>query len=124
MDIEAKVTAVGPQALTSGDPMVILFNETASAALREVAVIQTFAEPAQMQQLTLKVGDRLTIDGQDYPIKSVGDLVDNNLRSIGHVTLVFDEAAPMGLQNAIHFAKQPKPAFKVGTKIIYHCSLA
>ena len=39
MDVKAHVTAIGPQALTDGDEMVILFNQTASEALREVAVI-------------------------------------------------------------------------------------
>ncbi|WP_261806392.1 PTS glucitol/sorbitol transporter subunit IIA [Lapidilactobacillus luobeiensis] len=121
MDIKAEVTAIGPQALTSGDPMVILFNETASAALREVAVIQKFTDLAAAQKMTITVGDSLTIGSQTYPIKSVGKLVNDNLRSIGHVTLVFDEAAPLGLQNALHFAKQPKPSFTVGTPIIYHC---
>jgi Phosphotransferase system sorbitol-specific component IIA len=121
MDVKAHVTAVGPQALTDGDEMVILFNQTASEALREVAVIQEFDQPQDQAKIKLAVNDRLTIAGHDYVINRVGKLVNDNLESIGHVTLVFGEAGPSGLQNALHFDNQgTKPKFKVGTEIVYH----
>ncbi|MCH4056644.1 MAG: PTS glucitol/sorbitol transporter subunit IIA [Lactobacillaceae bacterium] len=125
MDVKAHVTAIGPQALTDGDEMVILFNQTASEALREVAVIQEFVTPEDQAKITLAVNDRVTIDGHDYVISRVGKLVNDNLESIGHVTLVFGEAGPSGLQNALHFDNQGvKPAFKIGTEIIYHFAQA
>lgn len=121
MDVKARITAIGSQALTDGDAMVILFNETASAALREVAVIQKFEQPAEQGQIKLHANDVLTIGDHDYPIVEVGQLVNNNLQTIGHVTLIFGKNVPTGLQNALHFAPGvAKPEFKVGTEIVYH----
>lgn len=118
-EIKSTITAVGPQALEDQDPMVILFDETASETLRQVAVIQQFDDETAQQQLELHAGDELVIDDQHLPIDAVGSLVNENLQTIGHVTLVFSDAGPADLHNAIYFRGQPKPNFRVGTQLIY-----
>ncbi|MFD1465149.1 PTS glucitol/sorbitol transporter subunit IIA [Lapidilactobacillus mulanensis] len=119
MEIKSTVTAIGPKALSDEDPMVILFDESASEALRQVAIIQQFGDPAHQEKLHVQSGDQLSIDGQHFKIHEVGSLVNENLRTIGHVTLIFSDKGPSDLQNALYFAEGTKPEFHVGTQIIY-----
>ncbi len=45
MQFTATITAIGKDALSSKDPMIILFGPEATDALRDVAVIQQFDDP-------------------------------------------------------------------------------
>lgn len=119
-DVKAVITAIGEQALSAKDPMVILFDESASPELRAVAVIQKFAATTAQRELTLADGDLLIIDGTTYPIEHVGSLVNENIRTIGHVTLIFGDEDPQDLQNALYLTATVKPDFKIGTELVYH----
>lgn len=119
-DVKAVITAIGKQALSAKDPMVILFDESASPELRSVAVIQKFAATTAQRELTLADGDLLIIDGTTYPIEHVGSLVNENIRTIGHVTLIFGDEGPQDLQNALYLTATVKPDFKIRTELVYH----
>ena len=66
MQLTATVTAIGKDALSSKDPMIILFGPQATDALRDVAVIQQFADKSALEKLVIKEGDQLTIDDETF----------------------------------------------------------
>jgi len=120
MTVTATISAIGPQALSPNDPMVILFDATATEALRAVTLIQDFDDREALRSVTLAVGDTITIDGQAFTLTYVGQLANENLHAIGHVALVF---APVPehdrLENALYLGPTTVPAFHVGTNITY-----
>lgn len=120
MQFKATVTAIGKDALSSKDPMIILFGPQATDALRDVAVIQQFADPASLAQFSIQAGDRITIDETTFTMTYVGQLAISNLKAIGHVTLLFqDVPADKPMQNAIYLKPTHRPTFKVGTTLLY-----
>ncbi|WP_461226913.1 PTS glucitol/sorbitol transporter subunit IIA [Lacticaseibacillus suihuaensis] len=120
MSIKATITAVGPKALSDRDPMVILFDDSATAALRQVAVIQRFLDQAAQRKLRLAAGDTLTIDETTYTITAVGALANANLQSIGHVTLMFaPQPKDGGLANALYLSPAIRPRVVVGSTLDY-----
>ncbi|ANK60064.1 PTS glucitol/sorbitol transporter subunit IIA [Loigolactobacillus backii] len=120
MELKATVTAIGESAITAEDPLVILFDQDATAALKKVAIIQKFSSLAQMQQVHLTQGDKLLIDDNSYTVEFVGEVVNTNLVTIGHVALIFTPVPNEDrLGNGVYLTPAKKPEFKVGTKIIY-----
>lgn len=115
----SKVTAIGANALDPTDPLVILFGESATAALRDVAVIQQFDDPKAQVALTIAVGDQVVIDGQTYAVKRVGQLANQNLQTIGHVSLIFDQIPDQPMENALYLEPKVKPQLAVGSTITY-----
>ncbi|MFC6169330.1 PTS glucitol/sorbitol transporter subunit IIA [Loigolactobacillus jiayinensis] len=118
--VTSTVIAIGSHAIETNDPLVILFDQEATPELQDIAVIQKFSMPTQMKQLTLAEGDIITIDEHAYTIAYVGDVANQNLQTIGHITLLF---APLPasdrLGNGVYLTNTVKPAFHVGTIIRY-----
>ncbi len=118
--VTSTVIAIGSHAIETNDPLVILFDQEATPELQDIAVIQKFSMPTQMKQLTLAEGDIITIDEHAYTIAYVGDVANQNLQTIGHITLLF---APLPasdrLGNGVYLTNTVKPAFHVGTTIRY-----
>lgn len=119
MEITATVTAIGTQALDADDPLVILFDESATAALRDIAVIQRFASTTEQAALALVAGDQLVIDATPYTITSVGQLANTNLQTIGHVSLIFAPVPEQPLANALYLTPVVKPKLTVGSQLTY-----
>ncbi|WP_407893314.1 PTS glucitol/sorbitol transporter subunit IIA [Lacticaseibacillus sp. N501-2] len=113
------VTAIGTHALDPADPLVILFGESATAALRDVAVIQQFADPNAQATLTIAVGDQVAIGDVAYTVERVGELANQNLQTIGHVSLIFDRIPDQPMENALYLKPQVKPQLQVGSTITY-----
>ena len=86
--IKSEVIEIGAKAVSKDEPMVILFDETASPRLREVSVIQRF-ENDVAKNYDLKIGSKIQIDDQVYHVKYLGELVESNLTTIGHTVLNF-----------------------------------
>lgn len=123
MKIQAEIKAVGAQAINATEPMVILFNEQATPALQEIALIQQFVTEQPVFNLT--TNSTVMIDQNRYQVTYVGALTNENLSSIGHVTLIFEQVPDNDrLQGGLYLAPTtpatPKmPTFKVGTQLIY-----
>ncbi|WP_125709466.1 PTS glucitol/sorbitol transporter subunit IIA [Lacticaseibacillus porcinae] len=115
----SKVTAIGTHALDPADPLVILFGVSATAALRDVAVIQEFADADAQLALTVAVGDQVQIDELSYVVQRVGKLANQNLQTIGHVSLIFDQIPDQPMENALYLEPKVKPTIKVGSTITY-----
>ncbi|MFD1484021.1 PTS glucitol/sorbitol transporter subunit IIA [Lacticaseibacillus baoqingensis] len=119
MKTTAVVTAIGAHALDPADPLVILFDEDATAALRDVTVIQRFNDPQQQASLTVKPGDHLALAGHTYEIMRVGQLANTNLRTIGHVSLIFQAIPAQPMENALYLEPLQKPTLAVGDELTY-----
>lgn len=125
MNTQAEVISIGNDAIDDQEPMVILFDEHATTAIQNVALIQRFMDEAAKKQLTLTTDSAVIINQQPYTITYVGALVNPNLNSIGHVALVFgptpqEDQLQSGLYLTPAVAGVPAvPEFKVGTQITY-----
>lgn len=63
--IQAKITEIGTEAINKEEPMLILFDKTATAALRKYSVIQ---EVSKDEPFSLKAGGTIAFDDQVYTI--------------------------------------------------------
>ncbi|MFD1899303.1 PTS glucitol/sorbitol transporter subunit IIA [Enterococcus termitis] len=115
--MKAVVTEIGAKALDEKEPMIILFGESATEGLKEYSVIQKFQDAPS---LTMKEGDTLKIDGQEYTIRHVGSFANDNLKSISHVTLVFaDVPKEDAIVNGLYLTPKTLPTIQVGSEIEY-----
>ncbi|AVK63279.1 PTS glucose transporter subunit IIA [Lactobacillus sp. CBA3606] len=117
MATTATIQSIGQQAISPTEPMLILFNETATAALQQIAIIQKFTQP--VTDLALQVGSTLQIDDQKYKVAYVGELVNTSLASIGHATLYFTAVPAKPMQNGVYLAPTTLPTIKVGSVMTY-----
>lgn len=113
------VTAVGEDAIEKKDPMIILFGEKATEDIRTVAIIQSFEK--EEENIKLEPGHTISFDEQVYTIETVGSLVNENLNTIGHVTLSFSEVVKDDqIESSIYLSPHELPNVVVGTKISYN----
>jgi PTS system glucitol/sorbitol-specific IIA component len=66
---------------------------------------------------TLAAGQTLVIDDVAYEITAVGSLAQKNLESLGHLTIVFNEATEAGLPGSICVEAKPVPTLVAGSEI-------
>ncbi|QFP80350.1 PTS sorbitol transporter subunit IIA [Latilactobacillus graminis] len=125
METQAEVIAIGNAAIDNHSPIVILFDEQATPALQNVALIQRFTDEQAKARLTLSMTSQVMIDHQPYAITFIGALVNTNLNSIGHVALIFGPVPQTDqLQSGLYLVPAgvnipAMPVFKVGTQIQY-----
>lgn len=117
MAVSATVQSIGDQAISEHEPILIFFDETATAAIQNIAVIQTFE--ATHEPMTVTTGSTIKIDDQAYTVAYAGELVNANLNSIGHATLYFTAVPKKPMQNGIYLAPATMPQLKVGSVITY-----
>ena len=91
--IQAKITEIGTEAINKEEPMLILFDKTATAALRKYSVIQ---EVSKDEPFSLKAGGTIAFDDQVYTIDYVGPMANGNLKTVAHVSLIFDACPEEG----------------------------
>ncbi|APT18925.1 MULTISPECIES: PTS glucitol/sorbitol transporter subunit IIA [Amylolactobacillus] len=117
------ITSIGANAIDPKEDIVILFGEQATVEIQDVAIVQRFDEETPQSSFVFKKDDSVTIDGETYLALYVGQLVQSNVKAIGHATLVFTDHVPeQKLQNAIYLDKKesdPMPSFKVGDWISF-----
>ncbi|GEP19719.1 PTS glucitol/sorbitol transporter subunit IIA [Pediococcus argentinicus] len=116
--ISSKIIEIGKQAISKSDPLAILFDESATDDLKQVAIIQQFDKQSN-KQLDIKAGSQIEIGDNEYEVKAVGKLVNGNMQNIGHATLVFDKIPETPLASAIYLEPYTFPEFKVGASINY-----
>lgn len=80
--------------------MLILFNKNAPAELRDYCVITGESE----LKGPLEVGDKIKIEDKTFTVTAIGDAVNENLHSMGHVTLNFDGQKEPKLPGQIHLS--------------------
>lgn len=116
--ISAKITNVGTDAISKKDGLVILFDKTATPDIKKVAVIQEIQNLDQVK-FELKKGSIIRIGSEEYKISFVGSLVNQNLQTIGHTSLIFKDVPTNPLESAIYLVPDKFPVFNVGDSIQY-----
>lgn len=114
--MKAIVKEIGPDALQKGDPFLILFEEDAAPMLRQVAVLQQFIDRTPV---TLRVGKQIMIGDQEYTITFTGPVVNENLTTIGHTVLVFDDVPVNPRHNGVYLTPKRIPRIEPGMIITY-----
>ena len=111
------VKSIGEHAISEKEPIIILFDESATEGIKKFSVIQSFEENNEKE---LKAGGIISFDNQEYNIKEVGPLANKNLQEMGHVTVVFKETTGEDeLANALYVEPFTLPKIKEGTVITY-----
>lgn len=87
--MKSTIIHIGKDAIDEKEPILVLFGEEASSAIKNVSILQSFKEA--YQTITLNEKDQIIFGDQVYTVEHVGENVNSNLQSLGHVTLVFKE---------------------------------
>lgn len=115
--IHATIKEIGTKAVSDQEPILILFDQTATSALRNYSIIQ---EISSKEVFELKKDGIISFDQQEYRIEYVGSMANENLTSVGHVTLIFDKhTKDSGIANGIYLSPHQLPELHVGTEIKY-----
>lgn len=109
-----KVTNIGP--LVEGfypEKMIILFKENAPEELAEYCVMHDVND----LKGEIKTGHILKIDGSEYKITAVGDVVNKNLKNLGHICLKFDGSTKAALEGTLYLEDKTIKEVSLGSEI-------
>ncbi|WP_431802345.1 PTS glucitol/sorbitol transporter subunit IIA [Halobacillus andaensis] len=90
--------------------MIILFKQGAPAELEEFSVSH---EINQLKE-DIQVKDTLKINDHEYKITGVGNAVNKNLDSLGHITLKFDGSQEPELPGTLYLEDVKVPEIHQG----------
>lgn len=116
--LKSKITFIGQQAIDDKQPLFILFGEEATDRLREVSAIQRFE--TDMSGYALQAGSTVEFDDQKYQVDYVGELVKDNLTTIGHTVFSFTPVPDNPQANMVYVHPYQLPEIKKGTEIKYN----
>lgn len=116
MKYEVVVTQVGEmvEELSSAN-MIILFNTNVPEDLAEISVLHTIG----ILKEDVQIGDIINIENIEYKITGIGSVANENLRELGHCTLVFDGAKEPNLPGIINLEGKVPEIRKGDTISIY-----
>ena len=109
-----QVMAIGPEAaVLKESQMLILFGEEAPAMLAE------FCYMIKLDKINghIQVGQEIIFDETPYFITAVGDVVQSNLSSLGHITIKFDGSRQAELPGTLYVENKALPDLKVSSTI-------
>lgn len=111
---ENTIKSVGPMAEEFlSEKMLILFGEGAPNELKDYCFVIDVVELNE----EIQTGHVLYINNEKFVITSVGDVVCQNLSSLGHITLKFDGSTIPHLPGTLHLEQKEIPKIRVGTKL-------
>lgn len=97
-----------------GGGMAVLFGPDAPEFLQDIVFAHTRGELRR----TPKAGDCLDVDGRQFRVTKVGDVVAKNLGELGHCTICFGPVGDAGsLPGSLQVEPAEPPAIEVGTRI-------
>ncbi|HEM6083741.1 TPA: PTS glucitol/sorbitol transporter subunit IIA [Streptococcus suis] len=109
------VTAIGPEAegMIEVANMLILFGEGAPADLAE------FCFTINNKDLSgaIQIGGTVLIDELAFPITFVGEVVEKNLKNLGHITISCDGSTEGSLPGTLHVSANHLPKLTLGTSV-------
>lgn len=98
---QTTITHIGACAtMALEEQMLITFREGAPADIEEYCFIHNHGELAG----TLQPGAELQLGEQRYPVTAVGEVAEQNLRELGHITLRFDGHREAEFPGTVHVA--------------------
>ncbi len=116
---ESKIVSVGPEAknMIETTNMLILFGKEAPSDLAEYCFIIDNKELTGL----INEGGYLLINDDEYLITAVGNVVNENLSNLGHITISFDGLKKANLPGTLHVVGDKKPVLNNGTKVQIIC---
>ncbi|MRG86784.1 PTS glucitol/sorbitol transporter subunit IIA [Salinibacillus xinjiangensis] len=94
--------------------MLITFKDNAPAELAEFCILHS----ENNLRKDIQAGDVLTIGSEhSYQVTAVGEAVNKNLQSLGHITLRFDGATEPDLAGTLSLEAKDISAINIGDEI-------
>lgn len=94
------------------EKLIILFQDNAPDELADYCVLHAGNAVSD----AIRMGDVLVIGGEEYEITYVGDVVQENLKQLGHITLRFDGKTE-GLEGSLCLEEKELPVICIGDSI-------
>ena len=95
------------------EKMFILFGDEAPQELKDfcynIEVVEATGE--------IKAGQKLYINNDSFEITSVGEIVQRNLTSLGHITLRFDGSTSPALPGTLYLENKEIPSIDLGSEL-------
>ncbi|MEF9918483.1 MAG: PTS glucitol/sorbitol transporter subunit IIA [Eubacterium sp.] len=114
MGYQTTVTEIGPMVQEFIDEkMIIVFNDNAPAALREMAVLHTIEE----MEHDIKVDDIIVIGDKEYLVTAVGSEANETLKMMGHCTFCFNGGDTAKIPGQIELLGESMPEITLGCTI-------
>ena len=107
---KTKVKDIGAEAaLFADEKMIILFGEEAPEGLAE------YCYNIQVNELETEIAKGMTlfIDQLPFTITAVGDVVNKNLSTLGHITIKFDGSTEPELPGTLYVEEKEIPLIAV-----------
>lgn len=116
--MKSTILHIGKDSISIDEPIVILFGENATEAIRDVSVLQRFEDA--IDSFVFRVGDAVHFGDQVYHVSHVGENVGENLVELGHVTFVFDPFDPDHfIETSVYLTPHTVPTIEEGMTINY-----
>lgn len=114
MGYQSTVTEIGPMVQEFiGEKMIIVFNDNAPAALREMAVMHTIEE----MEREISVDDIIVIGGREYLVTAVGGEANETFKTMGHCTFCFNGGSTAKIPGQIELLGDGLPEITIGCTI-------
>jgi len=92
------------------EKMLIVFNDNAPDALREMSVLHTI----EVLNHAVKVDDIVVFGDKEYLVTAVGHEANNTLETMGHCTFCFNGAETVQIPGQIELLGEEIPIVEVG----------
>ena len=117
-----KIVGIGGEVskFTSLVKMLVIFDD--SMVLPELRDFSVLHSGNKLTDL-IKAGDILQIADSKFKILRVGNEVNNNIKSLGHIVIKFNDDKEELLEGSLHVEDKPIPKLRAGDEIaIYEAS--
>ncbi|MBS7577427.1 MULTISPECIES: PTS glucitol/sorbitol transporter subunit IIA [unclassified Enterococcus] len=107
---KTKIKGIGAEAaLFKEEKMIILFGEAAPDGLAE------YCYNIEINQTTepIEEGMQLLVAGSEFEITAVGSVVNQNLNTLGHITIKFDGSKVAELPGTLYVEAKSLPDIKI-----------
>ena len=111
-----KIVGIGGEVdkFTSLVKMLVIFDD--SMVLPELRNFSVLHSGNRITDV-IKPGDVLQLAGSEFKILSVGNEVNNNIKSLGHIVIKFNDDRDDLLEGSIHVEDKPIPKIRIGDEI-------
>jgi len=111
---ENKIKSIGTLADSFlEEKMIILFGNEAPQELKDFCYNIDVVEVTE----EIKPGQKFYINNDSFEITSVGDIVQRNLSTLGHITLRFDGSTSPELPGTLYLENKEIPSIDLGTEL-------
>lgn len=111
-----KIVGIGGEVgkFTSLVKMLVIFDDSmVLPELREFSVLHSGNKLTDV----IKPGDTLQIAETKFKILRVGNEVNNNIKSLGHIVIKFNDDKEELLEGSLHVEDKPIPKIRIGDEI-------